>query len=147
MTAASTRALLHSAAGSLGHLAPAPAPPGVRWMSVVRAGYGAALLCDPGPMITALTGAPVSGRERAIARVLGARQLAQAAVCGLAPTRGLIQASAAVDGLHAASMLALASAKPRLRRALLAETEIAVSLALAALAGVHRQSTAASRVR
>lgn len=147
MTAASTRALLRSAVASLGQLAPPPAPLAVRWMSVARAGYGAALLHDPGPMITALTGAPVSGRERAVARVLGARQVAQAAVCGLAPTRGLIQAGGAVDAVHAASMLALAGAKPRLRRALLAETAIAVVLALAAAVGVHQQSGAASRMR
>jgi hypothetical protein len=147
MTAASTRALLHSALGSLGQLAPAPVPLGVRWMSVARAGYGATLLCVPGPMITALTGMPVSGRERAVARLLGARQLTQAAVCGLMPTRGLIQAGAAVDGLHAASMMALAGAKPGLRRALLAETAIAGALALTAVAGVHRHSGAAGRVR
>lgn len=139
MTAVSARALLRSVVGSLGQLVPAPAPLGVRSMSIARAGYGGALLCVPGPMITALTGAPVSGRVLAVARVLGARQLAQAAVCGLAPARGLIQAGAVVDGLHGASILALAGEKPRLRRALLAETVIAAALASAAAASLHRQ--------
>jgi hypothetical protein len=111
----------------------------IRWMSVARAGYGTALLCVPGRMITGLTGAPVNGRVLAVARVLGVRQLAQAAVCGLAPARGVIQAGAAVDCLHAASMLALAGAEPRLRRPLLAETVIAAALASGAAAGLHRQ--------
>ena len=144
MTAASTRALLRTVMGSLGQLAPAPAPLGVRWMSVARAGYGGALLCAPGPIIAALTGAPANGRVLAVARVLGVRQLAQAAVCGLAPARGLIQAGAAVDCLHGASMLALAGAEPKLRRALLAETVIAAALASAAAASLHRHAVPSS---
>jgi hypothetical protein len=118
----------------------------VRWMSVARAGYGGALLCVPGPMITALTGTPVAGRDLAVARVLGVRQLAQAAVCGPAPARGLIQAGAAVDCLHAASMLALARAQPRLRRALLAETVIAAALAAAAAASLQGQPGVADQM-
>lgn len=110
-----------------------------RALSVVRASYGLALLSVPGPMIRAMTGAPVASRSLAVARVLGARQLAQAAICGLAPTRRLIAAGAAVDGLHGASMLALAGAEPRLRRALLAETVIAAALTSATAAILHRQ--------
>jgi hypothetical protein len=132
MTAVSTRA--H---GSLS----------VRLISAARASYGLALLCVPGPMITALAGAPVSGRALAVARVLGVRQLAQAGVCGLAPTGRLAQAGVAVDGLHAASMLGLAGAEPRLRRALLAETVIAAGLASATKASLHRQPGVAGRTR
>jgi hypothetical protein len=132
------RALLRSVASCLRQAGPVPAPPGTRWMSVVRASYGGTLLFAPGPMITAVTAAPVSGRVRAVARVLGARQLVQAAVCGLAPARGLIQAGAAADGLHAASMLALASAEPNLRRPLLAETVIATALASVAMTSLCR---------
>jgi hypothetical protein len=131
-------ALLRSLAGALQQADAMPAPLGARWMSVVRAVYGGALLFVPGPMITAVTGAPASGRARTVARVLGASQLVQAAVCGLAPARGLIQAGVAADGLHAASMLALAGAEPRLRRALLAETAIAAALALAAATSLRR---------
>jgi len=120
------------------------ASPGVRWMSIVRASYGWALLCVPGPMITAVTGAPVSGRVRAVARVLGARQIVQAAVCGLVPAPGLIQAGAAADGLHAASMLALTGAEPNLRRPLFAETMIAAAFASA---GAACRPASASRCR
>ena len=141
---ASARALLRSVAGALQQAGQAPAPLGTRWTSVaracciVRASYGGALLCVPGPMITAVTGAPASGRVRAVARVLGARQLAQAVVCGLAPRRGLIQAGAAADGLHAASMLALAGTEPTLRRALLADTAIAAAFASVATTSLRR---------
>jgi hypothetical protein len=131
--------LLRSAVNSRRQPDLAPAPPGLRWMNAVRAAYGGALLCVPGPIISAVTVAPASRRARTVARVLGARQVAQAAVCGLAPTRGLIQAGAAVDGLHASSMLALAGAEPRLRRALLAETVIAAALASAAATGLRRR--------
>jgi hypothetical protein len=140
MTAsARIQALLRSAAGSQRQTGPGPAALGMRFMCAARAAYGAVLLCVPGPVISALTAAPASGRARAVARVLGARQVIQAAVCGLAPRRGLIQAGAAVDGLHAGSMLALAGAEPRLRRALLAETAIGAVLASAAATVLRRQ--------
>jgi hypothetical protein len=115
-----------------------PALPGMRWSSLVRAGYGVALLCSPGPLVTAVTGDPASARVSAVARVLGGRQLAQGTICGLAPARELIEAGAAADGLHAASMLVLAGAEPRLRRALLADAVIAAALAWVGAASLRR---------
>jgi len=109
----------------------ASGPRATAWASLARAGYGTALLCAPGPVISVMTGGPVSRRARAVARVLGARHLVQAAVCGLVPARGLIRAGAAADGLHAASMLVLAVTAPGLRRALLADAVIAATLASA----------------
>ena len=120
------------------HATPAPALPGMRWTSLVRAGYGLALLCVPGPIITAVAGEPASGRARAVARILGARHVAQAAICGLVPARGLIEAGATADGLHAASMLTLAGAEPGLRRALLADTAVAATLASVAMIALRR---------
>lgn len=120
------------------HAAPAPALPSTRWANLVRAGYGLALLCVPGPMIDGLTGEPASRRARAVARVLGARHVAQAAVCGMVPTRSLIEAGAAADGLHAASMLTLAGVNPGLRRALLADTVIAATFASVAVSALRR---------
>jgi hypothetical protein len=125
----------------------APGPLSVRLISAVRASYGLALLCVPGPMITALAGGPVSGRVLTVARVLGVRQLAQGMICGLAPVRELVEAGVAADGLHGASMLVLAGAEPRLRRALLAETVIAAALASAAATSLHRQPGVAGRTR
>ncbi len=120
------------------HDVPPLAIGGTRWASLIRAGYGLALLCVPGRMITGLTGAPASGRARAVARVLGARHLAQGAICGMVPARGLIRAGAAADGLHAASMLALAGAEPGLRSALMADTAIAAIFASAGVAALRQ---------
>jgi len=139
---APAQALLRSVASALQQAGPARFPLGTRWMSVVRAGYGSALLCVPGLVISAVTGAPASGRVRAVARVLGVRQLVQAAVCGMAPRRGLVQAGAAADALHAASMLALAGTEPALRRALLADTAIAAAFASVATTSMRPEPQA-----
>ncbi|HEY2507554.1 MAG TPA: hypothetical protein VGI58_13655 [Streptosporangiaceae bacterium] len=109
-----------------------------RWASLVRAGYGAVLVCLPGPLIAMVTGKPVTSRTVVVARVLGVRHLAQAAICGLVPAPGVVRAGAAVDGLHAASMLAAAAAEPGLRRATLADSGIATAFASAALATLRR---------
>ncbi len=124
--------------GTSRHAAPAPALPGTRWASVARAAYGATLLCAPGPIVRMLTGELTTPRVRTVARVLGARHLAQAAVCGVLPARGMIQAGTAADGLHSASMLVLAGAEPRLRRALLADAAVAAAFAAAAEVALRR---------
>ena len=118
--------------------APSPALPGTRWASVARAAYGAALLCVPGPIVSMVTGEPATPRVRSVVRVLGVRHLAQAAICGLVPARGLIRAGTATDGLHSASMLALAGVEPQLRRALLADAAVAAAFAAAAEAALRR---------
>jgi hypothetical protein len=114
-----------------------PSVPASRWTSLVRAGYGAALLCMPGHLITAVTGFPASRRARVTARVLGARHLAQAAICGAMPVRGLIQAGSAADCLHAASMLVLAGNDRRQRAALVADAQFAAVFAAAGAASLH----------
>jgi hypothetical protein len=92
----------------------------------------------PGRLITAVTGRQASGRARAVARILGARHLAQAAICGAVPARGLIEAGSAADGLHAASMLVLAGIDPGLRRALLGDALVATTLAAVTAAALRR---------
>lgn len=142
---AQVRALHRLVAGVLPGSAATNLLTDMRWVSTVRACYGVVLLALPAPLITAVTGAPASPRVRVVARVLGGRQVAQGAICGLAPVPDLIGAGAATDGLHAASMLILAAAAPRLRRALLAEAIIAAALACVAAASLHRgQARAAS---
>ena len=115
-------------------------PPGSRSLAVplARAGYGAALLCAPGPMIRACTGQVPSLRARRVARVLGLRHLAQAAVTAWAPGPGLVTAGAAIDVCHAVSMLALAAASRPLRRAELADGLAAATLAVAGPAVTFR---------
>ena len=107
-------------------------PAGSRSLAVplARAGYGAALLCAPGPVIRACTGQVPSLRARRVARVLGARHLAQAAITAWAPGPGLVAAGAAVDVCHALSMLALAAVHQPLRRAELGDGLAAATLAV-----------------
>ena len=79
-------------------------------------------------MIRACTGQVPSLRARRVARVLGIRHLAQAAVTAWAP--GLVAAGAAIDVCHAVSMLALAAASQPMRRAELADGLAAATLAV-----------------
>ncbi|MCW2936348.1 MAG: hypothetical protein JWM19_7310 [Actinomycetia bacterium] len=101
---------------------------------LARAGYGAALLCAPGPMIRLCTGQTPSRRANSVARVLGIRHLAQAAITAWAPGPDMATAGPVIDLLHAASMLALAAAGRPLRRAELADALVAATLAVAARA-------------
>jgi hypothetical protein len=115
----------------------AEALPRSRWASLVRAGYGTALICSPGAMIRARTGRSPSRRACTVGRVLGARHLIQAITCVVLPTRWLIRAGAAADVLHAASMLALAGEDADLRPALLTDAGIATAFATAGGAFLH----------
>jgi hypothetical protein len=107
---------------------------------LARASYGAALLCAPGPIIGVVTGQPPSPRARQVARVLGVRHLAQAAVTAVNAGPEVVTLGVVVDLLHAASMFALAALVPDLRRAELADALAATALAVAepALSSVDR---------
>jgi hypothetical protein len=87
----------------------------------VRACYGTVLLCVPGAALGLSTGQPPSPRARAVARILGARHLAQAVLTLWRPSQAVFLAGAGVDACHAASMLALAAADPGLRHAGIAD--------------------------
>jgi len=123
-------------------------------LTLVRAGYGVALLCAPGALIRLTAGpgaaaghlrrpaeadaqreAAPGSRARLVARVLGVRHLAQAALtaAGQRADPGSpvpLGGGAAVDLLHAASMLALGATDRRIRRTTF--TDAAVETALAA---------------
>ncbi len=128
-----------------GTMRPEPGNP-PRWLRVplvLRAGYGAALLCSPAPLIRACTRRTASPRARTVARVLGGRHLAQAALLTGAGTDPLwLAGSAAVDIAHALSMAALAAADRRVRAAALADALIAAAFAAAGLAGAAACRTA-----
>ena len=96
-------------------------------VSAGRACYGLVLLAVPAQVIT-VAGTRPSKQSCRVARVLGVRHLVQAAVSGRAG-RGGLAAGAAVDSVHAASMLVMAVMLPRLRRAELADGSIAALLA------------------
>jgi hypothetical protein len=109
---------------------------------LLRGAYGLALCAAPGAVLGLAGGPPAGRRGRIVARVLGVRQLAQAVVseAALAPCTGvesrtaLLVLGAAVDALHAASMLGLAVFDAPRRRAGLADGVIALAFAADALA-------------
>ena len=100
-------------------------------LGVVRGGYGALQLAAPALVSERLQGRPLDTRGRAIARILGARQLAQAVASGREPGYPVLALGVEVDLLHALSMLGLAAASPARRRAALTDTLIAASFAAA----------------
>lgn len=97
---------------------------------------GGTELAFPGALYRVVSRRPATDTERKTVRVLGARRVAQALLSGRisaheagekgkagSRTRWLVTA---VDGSHAASMLLLAAASPRHRRAALASGTVAL---------------------
>jgi hypothetical protein len=107
-------------------------PAALGLLQPARACYGGALLVAPGPVIRWCTGHPAGPRTRAVARVLGARHLLQAAVTtGAGPSAESLGLGAAIDIVHAASMAGLAMVDRRVRRATLADALIELAFAAA----------------
>jgi hypothetical protein len=98
-------------------------------LTAVRAGYGTALLCAPGAALRLCTGQPAGQRERFVARILGIRHLAQAAVTAYAPRPEVLTAGVGIDLCHALSMLVLAAADRTMRAAEVADATAAIALA------------------
>jgi hypothetical protein len=92
-----------------------------RVLQLVRAAYGTALVLAPGPTIRLATGRVPGSRTCRVARVLGTRHLAQAALTAVAPRPAVFAAGGQVDAVHAASMLLLAAAGGSGRRAALTD--------------------------
>ncbi len=105
--------------------------PAVTVLAVVRAGWGLALLIAPAAVTSTVHHAPPGTRTRVVARVLGARHLAQAAVTAVRPTREVLRGGAVVDVLHASSMVALAVVSGPYRRAGLTDAAGGSAFALA----------------
>ncbi|MGO9820573.1 MAG: hypothetical protein ACLPTJ_07975 [Solirubrobacteraceae bacterium] len=108
------------------------------WLFALRSLYGAVLLLAPARALATLTRAPVDRPAANVARVLGARELVQAELVRRHPGRAAQLASAGVDGLHAATMFALAAANGGRRRLALRNGVTATALALASVAAARR---------
>ena len=93
-------------------------------LPVVRAGYGMVELAAPGLLAERLLGQRLDPPARLIARILGARHLAQACLSGPAPT-------AAVLALHTASMIGVAVLSRQWRPAALISAAAATGFATA----------------
>lgn len=100
-------------------------------LNAVRVGYGFARLIRPEPLAGPPAAADYGVRAHTVDRLLGARQLVQAVVSQAVPTERVLVLGAAVDLLHAASMLAVAGVSGPRRRAALAESVAALGFATA----------------
>lgn len=103
----------------------------MRFLTDARAVWGAALLLAPRAVLAVVARGRAQAPVPAVARVLGARHLVQAAVVRTDRPAGWVLAGAAVDAAHAASMVALAALRPDVRRPAAASALVAGSLALA----------------
>lgn len=99
-----------------------------RASAVGRAATAIALLRAPGA-VEQLIAPPQKEAPTAVARLLGARLLAQSVLEYARPTRNVAVAGLAVDVVHAGSMVLIATADPQYRRVALASALVAVSAA------------------
>jgi hypothetical protein len=113
-------------------------------LPAARAGYGGALVIAPGAVIHLITGRFPGRRARQVTRLLGARHLIQAAVSAFAPMPEVLAAGAAVDALHAGSMIMLAIADRCARRVALTD---ALAEVLFAATGYRRHTVGNAGLR
>jgi hypothetical protein len=126
---------------------PDPARSAGAALAVVRAAWGALLVCCPGPLLRAAAGHPGSGSDRMVLRLLGTRHLLQAAVTTARPSRTVLDAGGVIDLLHAASQVALACSGPRWRRAAALDAAGAAAFAAAGLRAARPARREARSVR
>lgn len=104
----------------------------MRGLSAVRLAYGASLLLAPGVVLRAVSGGRSDGASM-VARILGARHVAQALTLDLAGARGWTLLGAGVDLLHAASMVGAAVLSREHRRAAALDAALALGMAACGL--------------
>lgn len=125
--------------------APTPTSRGRRAATVlgsVRAGYGLLLLLAPAAVGRLETGQSIDDRTRRVARILGARHVAQAVVSGRAGGYPALALGAVLDLLHASSMVALGVLDRRRRRTATLDALIAASFAVAGLLAARGSAAA-----
>ncbi|WP_422746377.1 hypothetical protein ACN27E_02135 [Mycobacterium sp. WMMD1722] len=97
-----------------------------RYLEVVRAGWGAALVTAPVAVLHTVAGDDQPDRWAInVARILGARHLLQALLSGRRPSPEVLAAGVWVDGVHALTALLLALADRRRARLGLADAAFA----------------------
>ncbi|MGH3579532.1 MAG: hypothetical protein ACRDU0_18515 [Mycobacterium sp.] len=111
----------------------------MRW---VRTGWGSLLLLVPN-ILAHIPAGPLDARAQLVARILGARHVAQAFCTGAEPSRRRLAVGAVVDGTHAASMVSLAAWSPRHRRPALTDAAIATAFATTGILCARRGRGAA----
>jgi len=111
------------------------------WLAGVRAGYGTIQLLRPAYSAEQLLGGPLDPGAVAAVRVLGARQLAQAAVSVAAPSARLLALGVGADGAHALSMAVLALDDRRRRRPAMVSGLIAAAFAVGGAVAARRPAS------
>ena len=107
----------------------------------VRGGYGALQLAAPALVSKHVLSRPLDPPARAVARVLGARQLGQALASGDSPSYPVLALGVEVDLLHAGSMIVLGLTDRRRRRTAFLDALIAASFALAGALAARTSTT------
>ena len=119
----------------------------IRATAVARAGWACVLLLVPDKVLRIGGRPPIPAAAIAIARVLGARQLIQAAVTAVAPTGPVAGLGALVDALHAGTNVGIAALSPRWRRTALTDAAIAAGFAASGWTGRSRTPDRSRRYR
>lgn len=101
----------------------------IRYIELGRAAWGTALLTAPYATLGTIHGLKVDTKSTVIARVLGARQLAQAGLSGVDPSPEVLAMGVWVDIAHAATALALAGFDRSRARAGIVDAVVALSWA------------------
>jgi hypothetical protein len=107
-------------------------------LASLRAGYGAVQLAVPAWSAEQRLGGPLDPATLRVVRVLGARQVTQAALVLAFPAEPLAGLGVGVDALHALSMLPLAVATARWRRPALVSGLTAAAFAVAGALAARR---------
>lgn len=102
-----------------------------RRIEAVRAVWGAALMISPRTILEHVHGVRADSRSIAIARILGARHLTQAALSGIRPTPAILALGVWVDTVHAGTALTLAAADHARARAGITDAAVAAGWAAA----------------
>lgn len=120
-------------------MSPAATPlRGNRGIELGRAAWGVALLADPDGVLGTVHGLTVDRRSRVVARILGARHLAQATLSGRRPSPEVLAMGAWVDAVHALTAVALAVVDPGRARAGVTDAAIAAGWAGAGYRDLRR---------
>ncbi len=82
----------------------------MNWLACFRAAYGASLLVAPHRFGGQSRKEHLTTATRRSMRMLAGRQLFEAAVCAVEPTRRILRLEAVVDAIHAGTMAAVAVA-------------------------------------
>ncbi|HEX7356048.1 MAG TPA: hypothetical protein VF288_14595 [Mycobacteriales bacterium] len=104
----------------------AGADPARSAIEVARAAWGAALLLAPRAVLARVHHVQQDTAAVRVARLLGARQLAQAALSGVAPSRTALVLGMGVDAIHALTGVGFAAVDRRRARGALTDAAISV---------------------